>query len=88
MPKDFTPITTAARVPHVLVVGKSVPAMTMRELVDMAKASPGKLNFSSSGIGATQHLPGELFNQVAGVKVIHVPYKGSAAAMNDLIRAR
>jgi len=85
VPKDFTPITTAARVPHVLVVGQSVPARTMRELVDMAKASPGKLNFSSSGIGATQHLAGELFNLVAGVKVIHVPYKGSAAAMNDLI---
>jgi tripartite-type tricarboxylate transporter receptor subunit TctC len=57
----------------------------MKELVDLAKANPGKLNFSSSGIGATQHLAGEVFNLVAGVKVIHVPYKGSAAAMGDLI---
>jgi tripartite-type tricarboxylate transporter receptor subunit TctC len=57
----------------------------MAELVALAKAAPGKLNFSSSGIGSTQHLTGELFNLVAGVKVVHVPYKGSAAAMTDLI---
>ncbi len=83
--RDFTPITLAAQVPHVLVVGNAVPAKSMAELVALAKANPGKLNFSSSGIGATQHLAGELFNLVAGVKVVHVPYKGSAAAMNDLI---
>jgi tripartite-type tricarboxylate transporter receptor subunit TctC len=83
--RDFTPITLAMQVPHVLVVGQSIPANNMKELVDMAKASPGKLNFSSSGIGATQHLAGEVFNLMAGVKVVHVPYKGSAAAMGDLI---
>lgn len=83
--RDFTPITLAAQVPHVLVVGNALPVSSMRELVDLAKANPGKLNFSSSGIGATQHLAGELFNLVAGVKTVHVPYKGSAAAMNDLI---
>ena len=83
--RDFTPITLAAQVPHVLVVGLSVPARNMTELVALARANPGKLNFSSSGIGATQHLAGELFNLVAGVKVVHVPYKGSAAAMTDLI---
>jgi tripartite-type tricarboxylate transporter receptor subunit TctC len=83
--RDFTPITLAAQVPHVLVVGNSQTAGSMKELVALAKANPGKLNFSSSGIGATQHLAGELFNLVAGVKVVHVPYKGSAAAMNDLI---
>ena len=83
--RDFTPITLAAQVPHVLVVGSASPVTSMRELVELAKANPGKLNFSSSGIGATQHLAGELFNLVAGVKVVHVPYKGSAAAMNDLI---
>jgi tripartite-type tricarboxylate transporter receptor subunit TctC len=83
--RDFTPITLAAQVPHVLVVGNSQPVNSMKELVDLAKANPGKLNFSSSGIGATQHLAGELFNLVAGVKTVHVPYKGSAAAMNDLI---
>lgn len=83
--RDFTPITLAAQVPHVLVVGQSVAVNSMAELVALAKANPGKLNFSSSGIGATQHLAGELFNLVAGVKVVHVPYKGSAAAMTDLI---
>jgi tripartite-type tricarboxylate transporter receptor subunit TctC len=83
--RDFTPITLAMQVPHVLVVAASSPVNSMKELVEQAKANPGKLNFSSSGIGATQHLAGELFNLVAGVKVVHVPYKGSAAAMNDLI---
>ena len=83
--KDFTPLTLAAQVPHVLVVGLQVPATSMAELVALAKANPGKLNFSSSGIGASQHLAGELFNLVAGVKVVHVPYKGSAAAMTDLV---
>ena len=83
--RDFTPITLAAQVPHVLVVGNSQPVNSMKELVELAKANPGRLNFSSSGIGATQHLAGELFNLVAGVKTVHVPYKGSAAAMNDLI---
>ena len=83
--RDFTPITLAATVPHVLVVGLSVPANSMAELVQAARANPGKLNFSSSGIGASQHMAGELFNLVAGIKVVHVPYKGSADAMRDLI---
>ena len=83
--KDFTPITLAALVPHVLVVGLSVPVNSMAELVAYARANPGKTNFSSSGIGATQHLAGELFNLATGLKVTHVPYKGSAAAMQDLI---
>ena len=83
--RDFTPITLAMQVPHVLVVSQSSPVNSMRELVEAAKANPGKLNFSSSGIGATQHLAGELFNLVTGVKTVHIPYKGSAAAMGDLI---
>ncbi len=83
--RDFTPITMAALVPHVLVVGQGVPASSMAELVASARASPGKLNFSSSGIGSTQHLAGEMLNLVAGVKTVHVPYKGSAAAMTDLV---
>ena len=83
--RDFTPITMAALVPHVLVVGQGVPANSMAELVASARASPGKLNFSSSGIGSTQHLAGEMLNLVAGVKTVHVPYKGSAAAMTDLV---
>ena len=83
--RDFTPITKAALVPHVLVVGQGVPAGSMAELVASAKASPGKLNFSSSGIGSTQHPAGEMLNLVADVKTVHVPYKGSAAAMTDLV---
>src|ERR1700687_3048930 len=83
--RDFTPITLVVQVPHVLVVSEHSPSNSMKDLVDRAKADPGGLNYSSSGIGATQHLAGELFNLVAGVKVVHVPYKGSAAAMNDLI---
>jgi tripartite-type tricarboxylate transporter receptor subunit TctC len=72
-------------VPQVLVVGQGMAPNTMAELVALAKAEPGKLNFSSSGIGSTQHLAGEMFNLAAGVKTVHVPYKGSAAAMADLI---
>jgi len=83
--RDFTPITLAAFVPQVLVVGQGMAPNTMAELVALAKAEPGKLNFSSSGIGSTQHLAGEMFNLAAGVKTVHVPYKGSAAAMADLI---
>jgi tripartite-type tricarboxylate transporter receptor subunit TctC len=83
--RDFTPITLAALVPQVLVVGQGIPANSMAELVALAKASPGRLNFSSSGIGSTQHLAGEMFNMVTGVKTVHVPYKGSAAAMADLV---
>jgi len=83
--RDFTPITLAVQVPHVLVVSQNSPANSMRELVELARANPGKLNLSSSGVGATQHLAGELFNLVTGVKTVHVPYKGSAAAMGDLI---
>lgn len=83
--RDFSPITLAVLVPQVLVVGNGVPANTMADLVALAKAQPGKLNFSSSGIGSTQHLAGEMFNLVTGVKTVHVPYKGSAAAMADLV---
>jgi tripartite-type tricarboxylate transporter receptor subunit TctC len=83
--RDFTPITLAVQVPHVLVVGQGSSVNSMRELVELARANPGKLNFSSSGVGATQHLAGELFNLVTGVQTVHVPYKGSAAAMGDLI---
>lgn len=83
--RDFTPITIAATVPHVLVVGLSIPATTLAELTAMARQSPGKLNFSSSGNGSTQHLAGEMFNMLAGLKNVHVPYKGSADAMRDLV---
>ena len=83
--RDFTHISLIITFPNVLVVGTSIPANSMRDLVAMAKAKPGTLNFASSGIGSSQHLTGEMFNLVAGIDAVHVPYKGSAAAMLDII---
>jgi tripartite-type tricarboxylate transporter receptor subunit TctC len=83
--EDFAPITLAATVPQVLVVGNGVPANNVAELVSLAKEKPGTLNFSSSGNGSTQHLAGELFNLTFGTRNVHIPYKGSAAAMGDLV---
>ena len=83
--RDFTPLTLVMEVPHVLVVRHDSPANSMKELVQMAKANPGKLNYYSSGMGSTQHLAGELLNLIAGIKVVHVPYKGSAPAIADVI---
>ncbi|WP_256977863.1 Bug family tripartite tricarboxylate transporter substrate binding protein [Bordetella genomosp. 10] len=83
--KDFAPIALAAKVPNILVVNPSVPVKSVKELVDYAKAHPGKLNFASSGSGTSIHMAGELFKQQAGIDVTHVPYKGSGPAVTDLI---
>ncbi|MEO8486405.1 MAG: tripartite tricarboxylate transporter substrate binding protein [Betaproteobacteria bacterium] len=83
--KDFTPIVLVAAVPNVLVVHPSVPVNSVRELIAYAKANPGKLNFASSGSGTSIHLSGELFKVMAGVQMTHVPYKGSAPALSDLL---
>jgi tripartite-type tricarboxylate transporter receptor subunit TctC len=83
--KDFTPVTLLATSPNVLVVHPSVPAKNFRELVAYAKANPGKLNFSSPGSGSGAHLAGELLNVEAGIKAVHVPYKGMAPAVSDLV---
>jgi tripartite-type tricarboxylate transporter receptor subunit TctC len=83
--KDFTPITVLATSPNVLVVHPSVPAKNFRELVAYAKANPGKLNFASPGEGSGAHLAGELLNIEAGISTQHVPYKGIAPAVNDLL---
>jgi tripartite-type tricarboxylate transporter receptor subunit TctC len=83
--KDFTPITVLATSPNVLVVHPSVPARNFRELVAYAKANPGKLNFSSPGEGSGAHLAGELLNIEAGIQATHVPYKGMAPAVTDLL---
>jgi tripartite-type tricarboxylate transporter receptor subunit TctC len=83
--RDFTPITLLITFPNVLVVGNSIPVNSMAELVTLDRTKPGSLNFASSGIGSTQHLAGEMFNLAAGTRAVHVPYKGSAAAMVDLI---
>ena len=83
--KDFVPVGLAARFPIVLVVTPSLPVKSVAELIAYAKANPGKLSFSSSGTGGGTHLAGELFNSMAGTTIQHIPYKGSAPAMQDLV---
>jgi tripartite-type tricarboxylate transporter receptor subunit TctC len=83
--KDFAPVILVAGVPNVLVVNPAVPANSVQELIAYAKANPGKLNFASSGSGTSIHLSGELFKVMAGVQMTHVPYKGSAPALQDLL---
>ncbi len=86
--KDFAPVTLVAIQPNVLMVHPSLPVKTVPELIAYAKANPGKLNFGSSGIGASQHLAGELFKSRTGVDMVHVPYKGGGPAMADLVGGR
>ena len=86
--RDFTPITQVASTPNVLVVNPAVPATDVKSFVAHAKANPGKLNFGSGSTGSAGHLAGELFNAQAGVKMTHVPYKGAAPAMQDLLGGR
>lgn len=83
--KDFAPVTLVATSPLMLVVHPSVAARSVQELVALAKANPGRLNFGSGGIGSTPHLSAELFKSAAGIDAVHVPYKGGAPALNDLI---
>ena len=83
--KDFAPVSMVAITPNVLVVNPSVPANNVRELVALAKASPGKLSFASGSNGSAGHLAGELFKTLAGIDIVHVPYKGGAPAMQDLL---
>jgi tripartite-type tricarboxylate transporter receptor subunit TctC len=83
--KDFAPVILTARAPNVLVVHPSVAAHTVKDLVALAKARPGRLNFSSSGTGGVSHLSAELFNALAGIDVVHIPYKGAGPAMSALI---
>src|SRR6201995_812048 len=83
--KDLQPITLVATVPEMLVVAKDVPAANMSELVALEKAQPGKLNFASAGVGGLPHLAGELFKLTAKIDVVHVPYRGAAPAINDLL---
>ena len=83
--KSFAPVAVVGVVPLVFVVSAGVKANTLQELIGMAKASPGTITFASAGNGSPQHLAGELFQRLAGVKMLHVPYKGSGPAMNDLV---
>jgi len=86
--KDFTPITQIASVVHILAVHPAVPANTVAELITYLKANPGKVNYGSVGVGSSSHMEGELFNSVAGVQMHHVPYKGSAPGLTDLVAGR
>jgi len=86
--RDFTPVAMLVMSPQVLVVHPSVGANSVKELIAIAKAKPGQLNFSSVGTGTSPHLGGELFKSLAGVDIVHVPYKGTTPAMTDLIAGR
>src|SRR5215472_6606805 len=83
--KDFAPVILVARVPNVLEVNPGVPVYSVADLIKLAKEKPGQLNFASSGSGTSIHLSGELFKTMAGVSMVHVPYKGSAPAVADLV---
>jgi tripartite-type tricarboxylate transporter receptor subunit TctC len=86
--KDFAPISVIVTGPNLLVVHPSVPAKSVKELIALAKSKPGELNYASAGNGSSQHLSAELFKSMAGVDMVHVPYKGSAPALNDLLTGR
>ena len=83
--RDFQPVSRLADIPNVMIINKDIPAKNLREFIAYARANPGKLNYASSGNGTILHLSGELFKQMAGVEMTHVPYKGSAPATVDLM---
>ena len=83
--RDFAPVTLAVTVPEMLVVASNFPANNMAELIALAKAQPGKFNFASAGVGGLPHLAGELLKLTAKIDIVHVPYRGAAPAINDLL---
>src|SRR5687767_2822540 len=83
--KDFAPVAIAAAVPHLVTVHPSMPASSLKELIAQLKSQPGKLSFPSAGNGSMPHLAGEIFKSLAGVDLLHVPYKGSGQSMQDLL---
>ena len=80
---DFTPVTQITSAPNVLVVHPSLPAKTVKELIALAKAKPGQIDYASSGNGSTQHLTGALFANMAGINMTHIPYRGSGPVTSD-----
>lgn len=82
--KDFTPLANVASIPHVLAVRANLPAKTLQEFIAWAKANPGKVNYASGGLGTTHHLTGVMLNQLAGIQMVDVPYKGTGPALVDL----
>jgi tripartite-type tricarboxylate transporter receptor subunit TctC len=83
--RDFTAVSLVSRVPQVLVVNPSLPANSIAELIALAKSRSGQLSYASAGVGGTGHVAAELFNRMAGVKMLHIPYKGNAQALVDLL---
>lgn len=83
--KDLSPIALVAQAPNAILVTKNFPAKNIAELIEILKKNPGKYSFGSAGTGSANHLSGELFKQMAGVDIVHIPYKGNGPAMNDLI---
>lgn len=86
--KDLAAISGGVNFPNVLVVHKGIGAKTLSEFVDLSKKNPGSIDFASTGAGSASHLAGELFNQIAGIDMVHVPYKGGAPALQDLLGQR
>ncbi len=86
--RDIAPVAALVRVPLVMVVHPAVPAKTVAEFIAYAKSNPGKINMASAGVGGTIHLAGELFKSMTGVNMLHVPYRGSPAAISDLMTGR
>ena len=84
-PTKFVPITMLAKIPNVLVVRKDLPAATLQELIDYGKANPGKLSYASQGVGSTAHLSAAQLEAQAGIKMVHVPYRGAQPALTDVV---
>ncbi len=82
---DFSPIAMVATSPNVLIVNRDSPAKSVRDLLELAKSKPGQLSFGSTGIGGANHLTGELFKRAANIDIVHIPYKGEAPSLNDVI---
>ncbi len=83
--KSFAPVAWVTRSPNIVVVNPSFPAKTIKDLIDLAKAQPGKLSSAAPGYGSTPHMAGELFKIAAGIDIVHVPYRGSGPALNDVV---
>jgi len=83
--RDFSPVTMVASTPNVLVVHPSLPVRTVKDLIALAKAKPGQINYATSGIGSPGHLAAELLNKSAGIRLVHIPYKGAAPALLDVV---
>jgi tripartite-type tricarboxylate transporter receptor subunit TctC len=86
--RDFAGVTPVANIPNILIVHPSLPAKSVKELIALARARPGEFNYTSAGIGSASHLNGELFRSTAGIKIVHVPFKGFAEAITEILAGR